>query len=217
MLLTTLCQNVMKATGYTAPSSFISNNSPDARRMVAIVNQSGRQLCKHPWRRLTFEATISVSTTTLYSLPDDFSEVLNDTTWNRSENEEAFGPVTEQRWQYNKGVGAVTYLTPEWRVTPDKELEVIEAPGDTQVFVLEYRSNHWIVDTSSSATAALWSAETERTRLDEELMELDLTWRWLRAKGMDYQTEFMEFRRYMDDEIARDKGGSKKLSLSGDL
>ena len=215
--ITTICQNVMKATGYTPPSTFIGSNAPDARRMVAIVNQAGRQLSKMPWRRLTFETTVSVSSTAIYSLPTDFSEVVSNTLWNRSENEEAFGPATEQRWQYNKGVGAVTYLTPEWRITPDKELEVIEPPEDTQVFVMEYRSDHWVVDTSSSATADLWSAETERTRLEEGVFELDLTWRWLRAKGMDYQTEYMEFRRFLDDEICRDKGGAKKLSLGGNL
>lgn len=217
MLLTALCQNVMRATGYTAPSTFIGNTSPDARRMVAIVNQAGVQLARQPWRRLTAEATVSVSVTSIYALPSDFSEVVNNTIWNRTDDTESYGPLTEQEWQRQKGSGITTYASPEWRLTKDKQLELLSPPSATEVWVLEYRSSNWVVDTSSSATAALWSSSTERTALDETLLELDLTWRWLRAKGMDYQTEYLEFRRLFDDEIARDKGGSKKLNLRGEV
>jgi len=185
--------------------------------MVAITNQAGVSLARQPWRRLTSEVTVSVSVTSIYALPSDFSEVVNNAIWNRTDDTESYGPLTEQEWQQQKGGGITSYQGPEWRLTKDKKLELLSPPSAVEVWVLEYRSGNWIEDSSSSATAALWSAETERTLLDETLLELDLTWRWLRAKGMDYQTEYLEFRRLFDDEIARDKGGSKKLNLRGEV
>ena len=119
-------------------------------------------------------------------------------------------------WQLHKGTEAVSQLTPEYRLeytqgTPS--LVFMDEPG-THVFVLEYRSKNWIVDTSGSATSSLWTAETQRTQLDEHLFYQHLKWRWLRAKGADYGHEYAVATNLLSVEKARDSG-AQKLSLGG--
>lgn len=185
---------------------------------MALVNEVGNELVsRHQFRRLTYECTISTSSTAVYSLPSDLYEIVNNTFWSRTENEEASGPTNEQGWQLQKGIESVNTLVPEWRLEYTQGIPVLvflEAPGE-QTYVLEYRSKNWVVDTSSSVTAALWTAETQRTALDEHLFYSELKWRWLKAKGSDYTIDFQNAQIHRDVEIARDKGGSRILSLSG--
>lgn len=182
------------------------------------MNETGNDLTsRHKWRRLTYEVTISTSATTIYSLPSALYEIVNNTFWSRTENEEAWGPTSEQEWQAQKGIESVNTLVPEWRLSYTQGtpvLEFMEEPGE-QVYVLEYRSKDWIVDTSSSATSSLWTAETQRTTLDEHLFYNELKWRFLKAKGSDYSMDYQTSQVQLDTEIARDKGGSKILSLDG--
>jgi hypothetical protein len=112
-----LCQDVMKATGYNPPTAIVSAGSPDSKRLVQLVNEVGLELTsRNKWRRLTFEATVSTSATTTYSLPTDLYEIVNDSMWSRTETEQASGPLNEQEWQMLKGTDAVTELIPEWRL-----------------------------------------------------------------------------------------------------
>lgn len=217
--LTQLCQEVMRVTGYNPPSTFQSSQTPDAKRLVALVNEVGNELTsRHKFRRLTFESTISTSATAIYSLPSDLYEIVNDTLWSRTETEQALGPLTEQDWQMLKGTDAVTALVPEWRLQYTQgspTLVFLEEPG-TQTIVFEYRSNAWVVNTTSSAVATLWTNEAERTLLDEHPFYCELKWRWLKSKGAEYAIDFENAQRQIDVEIARDKGGSQKLNYGGD-
>lgn len=187
---------------------------------MALVNEVGNELTsRHKFRRLTFESTISTSATVVYSLPSDLYEIVNDTLWSRTETEQAYGPLTEQDWQMLKGTDAVTALVPEWRFEYTQgvpTLIFLEEPG-TQTIVFEYRSNAWVVDTSSSAVATLWTAETERTYLDEHLFYSELKWRWLKAKGADYAVDFDNCLLQRDAELARDRGGGQKLNYGGNV
>lgn len=125
--------------------------------------------------------------------------------------------MNEQDWQYQKGIESVNTLVPEWRLEYTQGTPVLifmQEPGE-QVYVLEYRSKNWIIDTSSSATASLWTAETQRTALDEHLFYLELKWRWLKSKGSDYTIDFETAQLQRDVEVARDKGGSKILTMGG--
>lgn len=218
--LAQLCQRVMRATGYSPPSTFQTQQTQDAKRLVELVNEVGNDLVsRHKWRRLTFEATVSTSATAVYSLPSDLYEIVNDTLWSRTETEQAAGPLNEQDWQLRKGTDAVTELVPEFRLEYTQGLPVLvflQEPG-TQTIVFEYRSKNWIIDTSSSATAALWTAETQRTLLDEHLFYTDLKARWLEAKGADFSLAHQQAQLQRDVEVARDKGGSQKLNLRGDF
>jgi hypothetical protein len=212
------CQDVMRITGYTPITVITSSSAPDAQKWKAIVNEAGNDLASEKaWRRLTFEATISSSATVAYALPSDFYEIVNDTMWSRTETELASGPLNEQEWQMLKGQDAVSALVPEFRIeyiqgTPT--LIFLEAPG-AQTLYYEYRSQNWIVHTSSSAAASLWTSDAERSLFDDHLFYRELKWRWQKAKGSEYGVDFTHADIQRDIKSSQDKGGSKKLSLNG--
>jgi hypothetical protein len=137
--------------------------------------------------------------------------------WSRTETEEATGPLNEQEWQMLKGTDAVTELIPEWRLEyaqGNPTLVFLTEPG-VQTIYFEYRSRNWIVDTSSSSTSNIWTLDTERAILDEELIRTELKWRWLKAKGSDYAVDFQDSQTQYDVSKDSDKGGSKILNYGG--
>ena len=220
--LVQLCQRVMRATGYNPPSTFNTSQTPDAKRLVELVNEAGNELLRSQWRRLTFEATISASTTTTYSLPSDFWEGINNTFWSRTQTEQNIGPINEQDWQLYKATDFDSALVTGWRLeytqgTP--VLVLLDAPAassSVDTMILEYKSKNWIVNTTSSAVATIWSNDAERPIWDDHLMYTEIKWRWLRAKGADFEMDFANAQAQKDSELSRDKGGSQKLRMGGD-
>ena len=83
--------------------------------------------------------------------------------------------------------------------------------GDTRVF--EYVSLNWC-QSSAGTAAATWAADDDTGILDEYLLQLDLKWRFLRAKGRVYADEKKEFEMELAQALARD-GGQAILNLGG--
>jgi hypothetical protein len=82
-----------------------------------------------------------------------------------------------------------------------------------QLFAYDYFSNAWC-ESASGVPQSLWTADTDVYKLDEDCFIQGIKWRFLRAKGLDYAQEKMD---YQDDCIrvmARD-GGNRDLPIAG--
>ena len=137
--------------------------------------------------------------------------------WSRTETELASGPLNEQEWQMLKGQDAVSALVPEFRIEYTQGTPVLiflEAPGDQTLFY-EYRSQNWIVHTSSSVAASLWTSDADRSLFDDHMFYRELKWRWQKAKGQEYGVDFTHADIQRDIKSSQDKGGSKKLHMGG--
>ena len=73
--------------------------------------------------------------------------------------------------------------------------------------------NATIAFTSAGASQSDWLADTDTSLLDEDLIELGVTWRMLSRLGMAYAEERDEYEREVDKAVARD-GGTMTLDLA---
>ena len=56
-----------------------------------------------------------------------------------------------------------------------------------------------------STDKAAFTIDTDLSRLSEELLTLDLVWRWKKAKGLDYAEDLADFERQKEMDIAADR------------
>ena len=217
-----IAQNVAAAIGYEVPSSLIGTGTTSAKLMLALLNMGCRVLARkrgpfgQSWPELTREATVvTVVDQEWYALPQDFSDLINNTSWDHSRNWRTKGPVSPQEWQELKGGLIDTLgLTKRWRLSmnPDTgtvQMRIDPVPGAAgENLRFEYVSNLWA--RASSASPITLSRVTSNSHIPvfpSDLVELDLTWRVRKSQGQNYQTDIAEF------ELERDKAFALAVGL----
>lgn len=225
MSLLSIVQSVCNELEFEAPSTVIGSANATAVQMLALANRGGKILAKRGksiggWSVLTTEHTFTtVASQAEYALPDDFAWLIADTLWDRENYWKLRGTLSPQAWQqYKSGIVA---SGPRRRVRIKKSDSsnvkaffvdpTPEANGETLVY--EYVSDQWCQDSVGTGQTA-WAADDDTGILDEDLLELDLRWRFLQRKGLPYADEQKEFELELAQALARD-GGAMVLDMGG--
>lgn len=211
MTLLSIAQQICNEVGVTAPSTIISNNNQTAKRLLAILQTSGRTLAsgkitlpngyttQHDWTALITEQTFNTSNgTATYALSGsgsiitntDFDRFVYRTMWDRTNYNEIllFSP---EQWQISKS-GGITASSVNKRARKRGRFLVIDpTPSATESLVFEYVSSKWCQSSGGTAQTA-WTADTDTGILDEELFIADGKWRFLKAIGEAYAEEQKE-------------------------
>ena len=227
MTILTIVQNICNETGFDAPSSVIGSSDDTAIQMLALANKGGQQLAKRGkgiggWAILQTEHTFTTTDGTAeYALPSDFEALIDDTLWDRTNFWKLRGPVSPSEWQRLKSSVLASSTGPRRTVrirksasSNVKAIYVEPTPtvtGDTLVF--EYLANFWCQSTGGTAQTA-WAVDTDTGILDEYLLEMDLMWRWEKAKGLEYGQDHKDFETELAQALARD-GGGRILNMAG--
>lgn len=212
MTLLSICQQVANELAITAPATIINNQDDAATRLLAIAQAEGKALAKRfDWAVLQLEHTFTtVNGTAYYDLPSDFSHILNETVWNRSQYWDVRGGLTPQEWQEWKSsfLGGSTYRN-RYRLKPvagENKFFIDPTPSDAEDYVFEYVSLNWCQSAAGTGQSA-WAADDDTLRLNDYLFERGMIWRMLRALGMAYQDERAEYEAEFLRQSARDNGG----------
>ena len=217
MSLLTLCSNVAKQIGVGVPTIIIGNTDETAVRLLALANRSGKSLMrKHNWAVLIKEATVTtVASTANYSLESDYDRSISDTAWDRT-NYDKMRRQTTAQWQFRKSAIVSDVTRKNWRIKPNantKTLYIDPTPTAVETLVYEYVSNQWCQSSGGTGQTA-WAVDTDIGVLDEDLLELDLHWRMLKAEGFEYAEERDEFDKQLELAIGND-GGAQTLNMQG--
>ena len=205
------------------PSAVVSATDQQTKTMLALANREGNQLSTRTrWQALIREATFTTLAAelqgTMTTLATGFRYLMANTMWNRSMIQPIMGGQYPEDWQR---LEAYTTLGPypKFRIKQGK-LYFLPIPAAGQTVAFEYMSNLWCQSSGAVAQSA-WAADTDTGVLDEDLMTLGLKWRFLRAKGMDYEEEFNQYESRVADALARDQvlktiraGGYEQSRLS---
>ena len=189
-------------------TSVFSNPSETARQMRALANQEGTELMRRgSWQVLTKETTFNAlaQETQAGVIPEDFDHMLNETFYNRTRKRQVVGPLTPKEWQEQKSIVA-TVLYDSYRIRGGSVL-MIPVPSAGDEYAFEYISNQWVLSTDQEAKTA-FTADSDTSVLDEELITLGVIWRFLKAKGFDYAESFRTYELQVSQALARD--GSKR-------
>lgn len=209
MTLLSIVKDAADEVGWDRPSTVIGNS--DANQFLRLLNREGEALSKWPWEILVKEDTFTLVTADQdYALASDFRYIIPSTQWNR-DNKRAIIWINSQEWQFFKGWTTVNGLNLRARIRGgEMEFEqTITSSDDGKTIAYEYISKNWTESTGGTAQQK-FAADTDTSVLDEELLTLGLVWRFKKAKGMEWQDDFADYRNEVNKAKARD-GGSRIL------
>lgn len=219
MSLLSIVQDAADELGIPRPATVMTNTSLEVRRLLRLSNKGGRSLAQRdnfPWEELIREATHTTLAAEeqglLAAIAPGFRFIVNDTLWDRTLQRGVPGPLTPQRWQAWKA-SAVAGPWPCFRIK-QKKLFLLPAPAAGRTLAFEYMSNLWCQSAGGTGQTA-WTLDTDTGVFDEELLTLDVVWRFKRSVGRDYSEEFNDFEMQVANRMAAN-GGRSRLSLGGE-
>lgn len=213
--LLTICQNVADEVGFSRPSTIVNNTDATAKQLYRLANRTGHALKRTGWQVLRADHTFTLATATqTYALPADFGYIVPNTTWDRSDDREVLNPLSPQQWAFSKGWGLVTGLNRRARIKGGllEFDQTVTSADNGKTIAYEYVSDYW-AESSGGTDQAQFSADTDVSKLDDELMTLGIIWRFKKAKGLDYADDLAEYAQLLNHLKATD-GGATSLSLN---
>lgn len=215
MTLLSIVQDAALEIGFPKPTTVVGNTDQIATQMLRLLNREGEILSRHPWEALVKEHTFTLATGDQdYAPPSGFRYMIPDSIWNRDHKRPVRSPLTSQEWQFYKGWSTVTGLTLRARIR-NGELEFdqpITAADNGKTIAYEYVSSYW----TNSTSQGKFVADSDTGTIDEELLTQGLVWRFKKAKGLDWQPDYMEYKNEVSRAKSRD-GGSRTLNLNKTL
>lgn len=221
MALSSLLDIVTRACDEMAlarPTNIIAATDRQTQQMLALLNTAGRDLmASHQWAALVATASITTATSSVnYTLPTDFDRLVDDASWDRTNQFPMMGSITPQRHQYWLSSGSVAPTTrKEFRVhhiPGSSTVTVVPTPTSAEALLFFYVRNTWAL--SGSTPIEEFAADTNTTIFKPQLLVKELKWRWKSAKGLASTDLMLERDRYYDYCVAADIG-ARALDMAG--
>lgn len=203
----------------TRPTVAVTSTDRNVLQFLELLQEGAEKLSKEGspagWQSLQNEhtfITVAQQEQTNTPIPDDLRRFVPDSFFNRTTNRKLTGPLTPQQWQEVQiwPQLAAPYLAYRERLGTFL-LDPVPPAGETIAY--EYISSYWAMS-SAGVAKAMFTADEDETYLDEELLKLDLIWRWKQAKGLDYGEDMATFERALSLALG-DDGGSGQLNQGG--
>jgi hypothetical protein len=150
-------------------------------------------------------------------MPDGFRAFANMSQWDRTNNRPLRGPTPGFIWQFLKSGIANSGTIDRWFRMEGTQIVIHPTPtssGDTIAF--DYYSKNWITRQSDSSNVRVFYSDNDTCRIDEDLLTLDLKWRYLQAKGFPFEAEYQNWQSVLDD-VRADDGGKGLIDLNGSM
>jgi|SRR5688572_1381092 len=196
--------------GLLKPNTAVSATDIQVIQVLSLLNEEGSKLARrHPWQLLTDEATFTTvatasqgTITAIIGANKNFRKIIDETIWNRTTRAIVLGPLPPAERQ---GRLAITTAGPysEYYIRANTlYFDPVPAAGDSCYF--EYLSHNWAISSDGLTRKSSFTADEDLPLFDDELLGAGLKWRWAKAKGLDYNEDFVEYERMVADAITGD-------------
>lgn len=216
MSLLTIITDACDLLRIARPSVVVASTDQGVRMLYAQARYSLQALAnEHDWNELVSEGTITlVNGTQSYSLASDFLRLKNETTWDRTNDQQQDIPITAQEWAYLKGEGLNTSLNRRARLINGKMefYDTIGAGDDGNSIKYEYISSNLALN-GSTPTAGL-TVDSYTARLPEYLVTLAVVWRYRQDRGEDWRPSYDLYRRECQKYMGANRS-SRGVSMAG--
>jgi hypothetical protein len=217
MSLLTVVQDVCDIIGIERPVAVALGTGGDARQLYRLARLELSELARRTaWQALQTEQTFTVVASQVNQtgmLPTDFLSMVNETFFNRTNDNEVFGPIEPREWQLIRANASVT-PTEVYRIR-GSVIFMSPAPTIGWSYAFEYITNKFAYDSTLTTSKLTYLLDSDVAKLDEELIKLGIVWRWKNLKGLDYAEDFRIYEMQVGNSIARD-GGKRTVSMAGD-
>lgn len=214
--LLTVIQEVALRMGIPKPATVLGSTDTQTLQLLSLLQEGLDALSdRGRWEGLINEASWSTTAaedqgavTTLAS--NGFRYLLPETLWDRTEKLPLLGPISSSEWQALKAI-VVTGPRYSFRIRRGKFI-VTPAPPASHTWVFEYVSENYILADDAVTYKKRFTLDTDTILLPEQIVEMDLRWRWKREKGLDYTEDFNTAERMINNALGRD-GGKRVLFM----
>lgn len=219
MTLLTIMQGIADECSGPRPPTVVANTNPDAQNYLRIINRVGNSMMKsYAWDILRKEHTFTAGgTETLVAsadMPSDFDRFVPETFWDRSAQNLFSGPINPAEWNslkaYNPSIRNVKFIYRGGNVLSNPVVD----SGASCAF--EYVSNEYVLAADGVTYKTSFTADTDTSIIEEELLIRAGKVQWLMDEGQPWQQPFQDFREYyntlVDNEMA-----SQDILISADL
>lgn len=210
-----IVQDACRDVGQPVPSLVASATSETPLRMLRLLNKIGKQLIKdHNWNCLTTVETYTPTATQVQAShpPSDYDRMTPPTQmWDIGNRRPLVGPLAMEKW-LRLVVDAQQSIDKYWTLIGGK-VNILPVPATTDSFVYSYQSKEWVYASDGVTSKTEFTLDDDTPRLPDELMTLELIWRWKQSIGIDYGEDMSSCNRMKEMVIAADKG-PRILSLS---
>lgn len=217
MAYQTLLQTVVEVLGRLGqpiPSTIMGNTDKGVVQIKSLLQEGLDQLSSRAqWERLTYEYTFATIanenqgalTAGLGSpvvAPNGLRYLLPETLWDRTNKLPLVGPLDPQDWQAMK---AWIINGPRYQFRQrGGNFYVNPVPTAGWTWAFEYVSENYI-QAAAGTYAMRFALDTDVILLPVQFVELDLTWRWKKAKGLPYAQDFDDLEALLADAKARNQ------------
>jgi len=141
---------------------------------------------------------------TQYDLPPDYETITDRTQWDKTKHWEMLGPEDAQQWQWLKSGYISTGPRVRWRIL-GQYFNIWPMMNTQEYLGYEYRSKGW-AESSTGQVKNSFTADTDTTIFDDQIMILGTKLRYWQIKGFDTTALQQEYDRYLNVAKANDKG-----------
>jgi hypothetical protein len=197
MTLKEMLNQAMSEMGFSEFNDYFGNTQQEARQLTAIANRELNQFKKDDWNELRKTHTITMTAATQYPLPSDYRQFTPDTAW--SDIRRVDFPLSAEEWIYYEASTIDTGIRHRMRLA-DGQIE-ISNPSSGAEILIQYISDSPVLSALAVAKNK-FTADDDTLILNNDLLILGVIWRFMRVKGLDWQTEFQEY----DSMYRRERG-----------
>ncbi|HUW15169.1 MAG TPA: hypothetical protein VM537_35960 [Anaerolineae bacterium] len=178
-------------------------------QLTGLLTSAGQEMVElHPWQVLTsvFEFTTTDLDTGSYDLPDDYSYMIDQTGWDRTNKVMISGPLSPQDWTYLKGRDLVNQTIYASFRLMDAKFDLFPQPPPVGLQVsFEYINRNWVRLSDDSRADSIQNSSD--TVLYEPILIIKfLKAKFLEAKGFDPSSARLEFENMMNSRTGKDTG-----------
>lgn len=198
MTLISICNDVLKEVGWPTYSSIASSSDGTAQQIFSIANTELRQLSlAKRWPHLDVEYAFStVVGQAVYPWPDDFDAVAFGGVFDASEYYQVRGSMNFEDWARLKygNLSSLSYQKFRTGYATDgtPQIEITPTPDSVRNLIALYHTNEYARQSDGTSVVG-YTADSDTSKVPEDIVELGIKWRFRRAKGLDFSAELVEY------------------------
>lgn len=197
--LLSICTDALEGVQDVAvPSTIAGNTSPTAKLLKSAALDIGRFLEREKsWQELKKSYTFATSNgVTAYDIPEEMRRFANMTLWSETD-EWPLIKVSDVDWRALQSGGSSLSLPFRFTVFQN-QINIHPAPGaDSYTIAFDYYTKYFC-ESSGGTGQARWLADTDVSRLDDNLMALGVRYKYLERNGQPYEEEKASFIEALD-------------------
>lgn len=195
MTLLTMAQSVCDEIGLPRVAAVATATDPLGMQMFALAKKELRELSKRfDWPVLQRAYSLAVvAGTATYSLPAGFRKMSSGTAYRDNDYWMLRGSVTPNEWQRRKAELLSSLDRSVFRIFGNPAQLVLDpVPVANGNLVFEYQSKNY-AQTNVPVEILTYTADTDTSIVDEELVQMGLMWRIKHAKGLEFGADIAEY------------------------